>query len=266
MKNTAVVLGFIVVIVVIVVALALVLRGSRSSVGTPIVLRPGLVTIANGHVAISAARVKDGIVLFDAGQDPDGRALKALLHSLDAEPGDVRDVFLTHAHGDHLSGVPLLPRARVWAGQGDVSMAAGVAPPQSVMARIFSWIFMPPAVRVSNPLQGITDIPVGGVGDVRCFPVPGHTRGSYAFLYNRVLFLGDTVTVRNNALGPPFAAFDVEPEANRDSLRALDRDLGDQLVERLCAAHGGCTDSGDGRAAFSAFVKAMTTDAAAPAH
>lgn len=255
LKNLLTVCSFVLVTAV---ALVVVLRSTRKAVGEPQALRDTITTIANGHVALTAARVKDGIVLFDTGQDPKGRALLELLTSMHAQLDDVRDIFLTHGHGDHLAGAPLLKHARIWAGADDVDLAAGKTPPQEFLPRLFGWIFQPPEVHISQPLKGIVDVPVGGLTDVRCFPVPGHTPGSYAYLYARILFVGDTVTLEDGALKSP--TFDPHPEANRKALRKLNDDLAASQVGRICTAHGGCTEGTDGRALFDTFVNALPAD------
>jgi len=254
LKSLLAVFGFLLLLIA---AGAAMLRSTRGEAGTPVELRPTVLTITNGHVAITAAQVKDGIVLFDTGQDPQGHALLTLLHSMNAVREDVHDVFLTHGHGDHLSGVPLLPHARIWAGEGDVDLASGKVAPQAMLARIFGWIFRPPSVTVSNALHGIVDIPVKGLTDVRCFPMPGHTPGSYAFLYARILFVGDTMNLVDGRLAPQMAAFDPAPEENRAAIRALNEALASQQVDRICTAHGGCTEPGDGRALLDAFAKSL---------
>ena len=55
-------------------------------------------------------------MLFDTGLDPRARPIARLLSALGRQPDDVRELFLTHAHPDHVAGAAAYPSARVWIG------------------------------------------------------------------------------------------------------------------------------------------------------
>src|SRR5262249_49408704 len=103
------------VLLIIVVAIGggavLGLRAGRDKVGQAAEVKPGFATVTNAAgISLFAARVADGphVILFDTGLDPEGRPIDAVLAQLKATRADVTDVFLTHAHVDHTSGVPVL--------------------------------------------------------------------------------------------------------------------------------------------------------------
>src|SRR4051794_15405130 len=82
------------------------LRGGRSKVGTPALLKPDFALVTNAmKIGVFAARVAPGphVIFFDTGLDPQGRPVDALLTALGASRDDVTDVFLTHGHPDHVA-------------------------------------------------------------------------------------------------------------------------------------------------------------------
>src|SRR3954465_13897130 len=77
---------------------------------------------------IYGARAGGGIILFDAGVDPEGGALDRLLQTLGATRAAVRDVFLTHGPFDPVAASPLCTRAKIRVGEPDVEFLAQRVP------------------------------------------------------------------------------------------------------------------------------------------
>ena len=125
-----------------------------------------------------------------------------------------------------------LAGARIHLGKGDVRLAAKQESPDALVGKVVQALLPSPPVRATHLLEGPSDIPVPG-GVVKAFPMPGHTKGSYAYLYDGVLFVGDTMSVRDGALGPPASAFDAHPGKNREAVLSLKQQLGDLPVDRL---------------------------------
>jgi glyoxylase-like metal-dependent hydrolase (beta-lactamase superfamily II) len=245
------------VILVIVVAIgggaALGLRAGRGKVGAPATLKPDFVAVTNVMgIGVFAARVAPGphVVLFDTGLDPQGRPVDALLGALGASRGDVTDVFLTHGHFDHIAGVAVLPKARVHLGAADVPLAGGQIPPESLVAMLLSKAVANPPVTANTPLTGAGTFAVGApdpARTVKAFPVPGHTPGSYAYLYDGVLVVGDIMVLKQGRLDVSPRVFDPRPEQNKASIISLKGQLANETVDIVCTSHGGCTPKGLGK-------------------
>src|ERR1041384_4625138 len=114
------------VLLIIVVAIGggavLGLRAGRDKVGQLSEVKPRFATVTNAAgISLFAARVADGphVIVFDTGLDPQGRPVDAVLAALKASRDDVTDVFLTHGHFDHVSGVPALTKAHIHLGAAD---------------------------------------------------------------------------------------------------------------------------------------------------
>ena len=214
---------FFVIVLVVLAAVgggaAVGLRGARNKIGQPGLLKPDFALVTNAaSISVYAARVAPGphVVFFDSGIDPKGRPVEALLATLGASPDDVTDVFLTHGHGDHIGGVPLLPKARVHLGAPDVPLAAGQIEPDALLPRLFGKVLANPPLTANAPITGAASFPVGSPDPakvVKAFPVPGHTPGSYAFLYDGVLMVGDIMLLNAGPAHSAAARLQSEPRA-----------------------------------------------------
>ena len=202
------------------------------------------------------ARAGGGVILFDAGVDRAGGALDRLLASLGAGRADVREVFLTHGHFDHVAAAPLCTEAKIRVGAPDVAFLAQRAPTIGTFAvHSMRALFPPPPVFATDPLVGRVEIPLGGGDKVLAIPTPGHTPGSYVFVFDKTLFAGDTLVIDGDKLGFAMASFTVDPAANRRSIAALGEALSGVAVETVCTGHMGCTPPGRGAAMLAELVE-----------
>lgn len=213
-----------------------------------------------------ARLVKDGIVaafvlpaggtavaLVDCGDDPAAARLLAELARRGSRREDVRAIFLTHGHRDHVGGCRQFPGAEVMALEGDVAVAAGAASSRGLLTRI---VPQDPAktVKVTRVLRDGEAVQVGTLA-VRVFAIPGHTGGSAAYLAGGVLYVGDSATARKDgALAGAPRPFTDDVAQNHASLRALWRRVAAERppVEAVAAAHSAPQQ---GTAALEAFAR-----------
>lgn len=201
------------------------------------------------------ARAGGGVILFDAGVDPAGGALDRLLGALLATRADVREVFLSHGHFDHVAAAPLCTHAKIRVGAPDVEFMAQRAPMIAPLAgRMLSRVFPVPPVYATDPLRGKVEIAVGD-DQVLAIPTPGHTPGSYVFVFDGVLFAGDTMVIDGDQLGFCMSSFSIDPDGNRRSIRTLAGALAGVEVHTVCTGHMGCTPPGKGKAMLAALIE-----------
>jgi glyoxylase-like metal-dependent hydrolase (beta-lactamase superfamily II) len=243
--------GFFAVIIVLVVLAGAafgLLRMGRTRVSETTPLKPNLFQVVNaGGIYVFAAKVGPHVIMFDTGLDPDARPVDAVLDALGAGRHDVTDVFLTHGHMDHVAGASRLPYAKLHLGAGDVPLAEGKAEPEGLVPRLLNLVVPAPPLKISDPMTGAKSFDVGGGATVKAFPVPGHTPGSFAFLYDGVLFIGDIAVLKQGQLEAPPGVFNPHPEENRAAIRALKSQIASETVDIVCTSHGGCTPKGLGK-------------------
>jgi glyoxylase-like metal-dependent hydrolase (beta-lactamase superfamily II) len=250
--------GFFVLIVIIAALGALgagALRIGRTQVSEAKVVKPNLVEVTNAWgIHVYAAKIGGRVIFFDAGLDPEGRPLDAALGALQAGRDAVSDLFITHAHPDHIAGAGQLPKARRHLGAADVALAEGKVPQEILVAKAMMLAVPPPPLSVDAPMTGAATFDVGEGKTVKAFPVPGHTAGSYVFLYDGVLFAGDIMVYKQNQLAPTPMVFDAHPEENKAAIRSLKTQLAGDEVNMVCTAHGGCTPKGLGRSLLDELI------------
>jgi glyoxylase-like metal-dependent hydrolase (beta-lactamase superfamily II) len=229
------------------------LRVGHGKFAPPSEVKPGFQEVKNAFmVSLFAARTAPGphVVLFDAGMDPMARPIDALLASLGAKRDDVTDVFLTHGHFDHIAGAPALTKARIHIGAADAPLAAGQVRPEALAPMLLTKMAGNPTVTADAPIAGAASFPVGSSDPskvVKAFPVPGHTPGSYVYLYDGVLVAGDIMVLKQGRLDVTPRLANPHPEQNRASIVALKNALANETVDIVCTAHGGCTPKGLGK-------------------
>jgi glyoxylase-like metal-dependent hydrolase (beta-lactamase superfamily II) len=195
---------------------------------------------------IYGARAGGGVILFDAGVDPEGEALDRLLAALGATRADVSDVFLTHGHFDHVAASPLCTKAKIRVGEPDVEFLAQRAPMLAPIAgKMLHALFPVPPVFATDALVGRAEISVGA-DRILAIPTPGHTPGSYVFVFDKMLFVGDTMIIDGDKLSYAMPVFAVDPAGNRRSVAALAEALSGVDVQTVCTGHVGCTPPGHG--------------------
>jgi len=245
-----------IILVVIGGGAVIALRVARGKPSEPETIKPNLSAVSAAGIYVYAARVGSKVVLFDAGADPTARPIDAALGALGARRADVTDLFLTHGHGDHVGGAAVLAGVKIHLGAGDVALAEGKAAPGTSAAKLMLKVMSTPPVTITDPISGsgVQTIDVGEGKQVKAFPMPGHTPGSYAFLYDGVLFVGDAMMFKQGRLdrGPSF--FDDDKAQAGSAIAGLKKQLGDTEVDIICTGHGGCTPKGLGKNLLDEFV------------
>ena len=265
-------LKFLLILVIVLAAVAggaaIGLRAGRGKFGPVTELKPDFVEVTNaGFNTLFAARVAPGphVIVFDTSLDPQARPVDALLGALHASRDDVTDVFLTHGHFDHVGGAPMLVKSKLHLGAADLPLATGQVNPDALLPTLFSKLLATPPVTANAPLTAAAVFPMsapdatGAVKAVKAYPTPGHTAGSFVFLYDGVLVVGDTMMFKDGRLEVPPRVFDPHPAENKASILSLKTQLAGETVDIVCTAHGGCTPKGLGQTLLDELIARLGT-------
>ncbi len=207
---------------------------------------PGLYTFGG----LLAGRVyliedTDGLTLIDAGLPIAGARILGQLREGGYRPADLKRILITHAHPDHVGGLPAIKQAsgaEVIASkiekpviQGDVPVPRKDPAELSPIARLL----VQPGVKISGTAVDRTvedgEVLAEVMGGLQALLTPGHTPGHLAFWQpdRRILFVGDVIfcIVR---LTLPLAIATVDMAEN---IRSIQR-LAGLSPEVACFGHG----------------------------
>jgi hydroxyacylglutathione hydrolase len=216
------------------------LRSRRDEAGSVSPVTARVLGIRNFLSDVYAARVGDRIIVFDAGMDPDARALQLLVGALGADLGSVSDLFLTHGHFDHVAAAARCPNARIHIGAADADLLAQRATSRALVPRFFGSLLQVPALEASHRLTGSVSIDVGNGQSVLAMPLPGHTPGSYAYLFDGVLFTGDALHVEAGQLSLAESDALEDPGACSGAAQIGELFRRRKVLE-VCTGHNGCS-------------------------
>lgn len=220
--------------------------GCRRAIDPLIVPQHATVVLTGGSNTsmIYLARTTAGVLAIDLGWWGYRRSLDRALDSLGATVSDVRWVFLTHSHRDHIAAWPILNRARFYVSGVEQPLLVGATTHRGWIPR---WTEYLKASRMPRPgeldVHTFTQdtIVVVGADTVRAFHVAGHTPGSVVYLFRGVLFLGDAVTYsRWSGFAPAKRGFSDNPRAGAENLARLWARLPPGAVRYACTAHARC--------------------------
>ena len=193
---------------------------------------------------IYVARTDSGVVAIDLGWTGVEDVLPHALQQLGATESDVRFVFLTHAHRDHIAGWPLVRQARFVLAKDEVPGFTGAGSYSGWATKVGDELMEYPRPKPGElalvTFASDTSFLLGR-DTVFAFPIPGHTPGSTAYLFRGILFGGDAINWRpGSGFQGARPEFSDSVAQSRESMRALWQRLAPNRVRVMCSAHGKC--------------------------
>ncbi|WP_459957601.1 MBL fold metallo-hydrolase [Nocardia sp. IFM 10818] len=216
--------------------------------------------VAGTNVNWALVTGDSGVTVVDAGYPSDAHDVLASVRQIGHDIADIAAVLLTHAHLDHMGGIPLLVETvgmPVYTGAAEVPHAHRDFQQQITPVEMLEQLFVPGGAKwvmqTAWAVKGglTTKVPTATAaeesvlaqlpGGFVAIPTPGHTIGHTAYLMpsEKVLFSGDTLVT-----GHPIAAHDgpqVLPTVfnhDEEGARAAARSLAAYDAEILVPGHG----------------------------
>lgn len=194
------------------------------------------------------------VVLIDTGSDPTAAALHDALKGLGLDTTSVRAILLTHGHFDHSAAIQEFPNAALYMNRVDLPLLRGDEGPKAPLMRLRSRLvkhpWQPEVVHSLDPASELSLLQT----PVHIIPLPGHTAGSVAFLYDDVLFVGDALWLTDHTLEVPSFLF-----SDNSALTVLTAPrLAPKQFRAIADGHRGY--AADGRIRYENFVTTMKLD------
>lgn len=140
--------------------------------------------------------------LIDTGVHGSQQIIEVYLKSIGYHLQDIRGVFLTHAHPDHMGSAAAIQKITGCRVYGSIRERAWIEDPsrQCRERPIPNFhLLLQDAVTLTDPLEAYANITLENHMTLEALSTPGHSQGSMSFLYNGlVLFSGDTIPVRGD--------------------------------------------------------------------
>lgn len=195
---------------------------------------PGLYTFEHLPVGrVYLLTEGDGLTLIDTSVGYAAKSILAQIQKMGFAPTELRRILVTHAHFDHIGGLPALVKATgaaVWAAPLERPVVEGTLPtplpPAGSVPGLVGLIRLKPVlfphIAVARELSDgeILDEVFGGL---QVLSTPGHTPGHISFWHpeRRVLITGDVMMNLPTGLSLPFAAATYAMGTNIQSIAKL---------------------------------------------
>ena len=203
-----------------------------------------VVAIRGHDVNWTILRDGSSFTLVDAGYPRYAAAVRDSIRQIGLQMSGLRAVVVTHAHIDHIGGVPAVLQARkvpVYVGAPEMPMALGAwmeqASPLDIAKNMWKPRYVPWAVRIAlaggsahvkvRKATGVEDGALLNIpGNPKVIHTPGHTSGHICLQVGDVVLTGDALITGHavsGRTGPQLIApvFHNDPEVARDTLSRL---------------------------------------------
>ena len=199
-----------------------------------------LYAIRQDDVNLWVYKKNDITIAIDAGYK-DNETLFSSLRNLEVSNGSIKAVFITHADIDHVGGIisknKFAPNAEILLHKDEEDMIIGKEKR-----------FCVAGVKLKNPvnyvgaytlLEDNQSTTIDGI-EVKCYHVPGHTRGHSVFLVdNKYLFSGDSLAINETGGYCFFDFYNMDTKQNIASLKKLKNLLKNDNNIKVCTSHNG---------------------------
>ena len=180
------------------------------------------------------------VALVNSGGNPDASELRKALQEHGRSPDHVRAIFTTSPHHSINAGAPNFQKAVTYTGMGDHRTLRADKHPKALLPKVKARL----APRPSIP-KSINNVFPGDLLQTQGFKVdvigaPGVSRDSMMYIYEGILFSGESLLVQNGKLALPKP---YEVASKKYVIQSLSR-LGSKQFHTIADAYGGVAPLG----------------------
>lgn len=166
----------------------------------------------------------DGLTLIDTSIANAGEKILKQLTLAGHQADDVKRIIITHAHPDHIGGLPVVQKAtgaEIWCHELEKPVIEGKIP----APRPPSMSFMPEStlapIPVTRSLQDKDHLPL--IGGLEVIFTPGHAPGHISLWQEKqkLLIVGDAIFYFFNRMTLPLDMLTVDREENKRSVKKI---------------------------------------------
>ena len=217
-------------------------------------LVPGVYEVSLGVVNAFLLADSDGLTLIDTGVAGSEDKILDAVREIGRQPQDIRNILVTHLHGDHTgslaalkgaTGAPATMHPLDAALVREGISARPMRPAPGLLPKLMVNLFMRSAPQGIQPTSIEYEVNDGDelpiAGGLRVFHAPGHAAGQVVFLWPQqggVLFAADTAGNMMNRLSLGIVYEDLE-----QGIQTLQRIAG-WSFDVACFGHGGAIVGG----------------------
>lgn len=180
--------------------------------------------------------------LIDSGVDGSEKIIEEYLHSIGRNMSEIKVIFLTHAHPDHVGGAAAIKRitdCNVYAPSLELDWIENIDKQYAQRPIPNFYTLLSEAVKVDVPLQDGDSVFLEEGMEIHALLTRGHSHGSMSFLLgDRLIFTGDAIPVAHDL--PIFVDYE-------QSLCSLDRISELSTVQYFCPAWDVVYDKAKGK-------------------
>jgi glyoxylase-like metal-dependent hydrolase (beta-lactamase superfamily II) len=167
------------------------------------ILNTDIYAVKDGFVTTYFYKAGTGYIMFDAGKNINNFETSFIKAGINAN--DIKWIFVTHSHYDHVAGLALFPNAKIYMNAAELPLfKQKIKRDKSKKNTVSQEI----DIDKINILKNGQEVPCNQA-KVMCLAAPGHTIGSMVYLVNgQYLITGDAFSIKNGNINVHLATKD----------------------------------------------------------